>query len=300
MNLFSILRMLVVFGMCLYLTSTSWAQIDAVTKARDDRSLAFLQGGKVVEIPVKPGSLVKANDVLMILEDKKGESDIRILEMRIQLDVTIEAAKAQRDLAQVNLDQTQQMWEADAANDLELRNRKVEFKIAELELQQRQLDLQEAQLRLKEAKEIHSRYTLRAPINGVIQRVKEGEEVAVGEIVQPGAPVVRLVAVETLTIDAHVPVTDTLDLKVGHKAYIKAKVAPRDRLIDGTVQHIAKVVDPASGTKLIRINVPNENDYLGAGWQVSVYLSNPQTAAKSGTNMKRLTQLVGVVTGKNR
>ena len=69
MNLFSILRMLVVFGMCLYHTSTSSAQIDAVTKARDDRSLAFLQGGKVVEIPVKPGSLVKANDVLMILED---------------------------------------------------------------------------------------------------------------------------------------------------------------------------------------------------------------------------------------
>lgn len=274
------------------LITTGWSaspchgQHDAVTTARHDIDMSFDVAGRVLSISKKNGDYVSATDIVMVLEDKVGAAQVERLQFEAQNDVSVRAQEAQLEMAKVNRDILMGLEKTGAATGQELRRAKVEVKIAQLQLEQAQMDLKiKREIELKQAIDQHARYTLRAKIGGYIEKVA-GREVAEGESVQAFQPVVRIVKTDELMVDAFVPTGETLLLKAGNKTWIRANQPEHDQPVEGTIKHIAKVADPASNTKRIRIHVPNEKEYLEAGWHVIVYFSRPKplTGAQVGTS----------------
>ena len=111
------------------------------------------------------------------------------------------------------------------------------------------------------------RHTLFAPFAGVISR----KLVEQGEWVQPGQPVVELVASTGLRIDFQVP--QAVYPKLDETANIRIKLdAHPGQIFDGVIDTIIPVADTTTRTFLIRVALNNPEVKLASGMSASAVL----------------------------
>jgi len=255
---------------------TGLGQVEAVTKARHDLKLGFTVGGKVTRVLVKPGDQVKKDQLLMELDDEEGKSLVSLYQIRTSSDLEFKSAQAGLQLAKVEENAIRKAFENDAAKPIEVERAQINATKAALELGMTRQRHEEAKHQLQQAKSRHSQYLLKATTDGVIDFVS----VAEGELVETLKPVLRLVVIDPLWIDAAVPTQQTLGLKAGDQAEVKMHLPGYEKPIRGTIIHLAQVADAASDTRLVRIEVPNPSR-LPAGGQVTVYFK-PTSRTASG------------------
>jgi multidrug efflux pump subunit AcrA (membrane-fusion protein) len=107
------------------------------------------------------------------------------------------------------------------------------------------------------------RMRLVSPADGVVEEVLA----KAGESVDALAPVLRLVNVDPLWIDAPVPLDVARGLAAGSKAMVT--LPGREKPAVGKVIHVSRVADSASKTLEVRIELPNP-DARFAGEHVTV------------------------------
>ncbi len=258
--------------------------IESLTKPWADIEVAFQVDGLVEKKLVELGSVVKKGQVLMQLNEELIELRVEKLKMIKESDVGIKAAKAEWDTRENDLRFVQKLRDDNAASDRELREANLNVEIGELRHKQAHLEFGGAGIDYKLEIVRQGFFTLKAPIDGVVEKlyVEEGSpdrEVSVGESVRALQSVIRLVQISTLRVDANVPLHDALDLKLGDKVWIRSRMPGRDKPVEGSIIHISKLSDPGSITKLVRIKVPNDKEYLEASWHVTVHLTRPTAAA---------------------
>ena len=261
---------LVMFLYCI-LASTCFGQIEAVTKARHDLRLGFTVQGKVLVRQVNPGARVKKGAVLIELEDKEGLAQIEIWKFRAQSMVDIEQAKASLELAQIEEQRTRELVAKQAAVPFELKKAELTTVVQKLAVEKATREQEEAKRQLQIAQARHDSYTLRSPLDGVVEQIL----VDVGEVVENLQPVVELVVTNPLRADVPVPLIQTMNLKVGDRAWIKTRMDSKlSKPVLGKIIHLAHVADSASNTRLVRVEFPND-DNLPAGGQVVVHFTDP-------------------------
>ncbi|MEO1131000.1 MAG: efflux RND transporter periplasmic adaptor subunit, partial [Planctomycetota bacterium] len=123
----------------------------------------------------------------------------------------------------------------------------------------------EAELQLAEALLSLEQFTIRAPTSGIIERVLADA----GETVRELTPIVRLVSIDPLRIDAATPLETALRIRPGHPALVRYRAAGLTEAFEARVVHVASVADAASGTRLVRLELANPQG-LPAGARVSV------------------------------
>ena len=103
------------------------------------------------------------------------------------------------------------------------------------------------------------RATLRAPIAGVVAAIL----VPAGQPVDGNAtPVIEVADTRVLDLRAPVPAARVGDVAVGQKAALEVEGVGA---VDGQVEAIAPLVDPATNTVIVRIRVPNGDGRLRGG-----------------------------------
>ena len=104
---------------------------------------------------------------------------------------------------------------------------------------------------------------LRSPFNGVVtERLQHA-----GEIAQTGEnarPILRLAQTNPLRVEVVLPVALYGQLKLGQKANVETE-APLSRRYQATVAIVDRVVDSASGTFGVRLELPNPKGDIPAG-----------------------------------
>lgn len=249
--------------------------VTAVARPKQDLALAFTVPARVAEVLVKPGETVTAGQALVRLDDSELKSQIELLKLRAASDLEERAAKAEWEMAKVEQQKWEEMRLQGAANELQLRKAILETERSrlayELFIQRRK----EAELQLKEAEQRDKQYTLVSPIAGVVDDII----VEVGETVEPGKPVARVVETSVLRVDATVPTSDTLALKVGGPSWIIINLA-NPVLLEGKIDHIAAVADPGSQTRVVRVDAANQQQ-LPAGVSCEVFFTKPTAATAS-------------------
>ncbi len=246
------------------------AEIDAVTTARFDLKLGFTVGGKIDKVNVRAGDRVKAGQVLLELEDNEGKSLVELYTTRAKSDVEVRAAAEQLALAKVEEKSLKQAFDRNAANPIELERAQVKVRVQQLELELAERQKVETVQQLQQAVARHEQYQLKAPTDGVVDLVN----VEVGEMVEQLKPVLKLVVKDPLWVDAAVPVGQTLSLKVGGDAWVKSNLPGHQKPIKGKILHMAEVADAASDTRLVRVEIVNEQG-LPAGGHVTVLFTEP-------------------------
>lgn len=261
MSLAKTLFISLVLAVCVAPALAQSVEVEAVTKPKEDRLLAFVRPGQISEVLVKEGDTVRAGQLLAKLEDEAEQVELRQLEAegndQIRIDAAIKQLEQKREDAK-------KLREA-AVKEWDIKHAELEAEIADLSLKLARFEQAQAKLKAQEAKANLKRMRIESPIDGKIEVIARKE----GESVEANQQIIRLVNINPLRIDAPVPTATAQQLKLDGAVTV---VFPDNKTRTGKIVFIATVADAASNTMTVRIEVQND-DNRQAGEHVKVVLA---------------------------
>ena len=197
-----------------------------------DVKLAPLVPGRLAQVLVAEGDQVKKGQPLARLEATPLRDAVT------QAEAQLAQARAQAANASTKLSRATQAFDAGVAAGQEVDD-------AHLQEQSARAAVRTAEAALSTARNQMARAELRAPFDGVVAKISA----ASGEPVDPSRTVVEVARVDTLELRAPVSPALASLLRAGQPATVGGAQAE--------VHAVAPVVDPATGSLLVRILVRN-------------------------------------------
>jgi RND family efflux transporter MFP subunit len=197
-----------------------------------DVKLAPLVQGRLAQVVVAEGDRVHKGQLLARLESTALRDAVA------QAEAQLAQGRALAANAETKLSRSMQAFDAGVAAGQEVDD-------ARLQEQSARAAVRTAEAGLSTAKNQQARGELRAPFDGVVARISA----ASGEPVDPSKTVVEVARVETLELRAPVAPSLAPLLRAGQRATVAGAPA--------VVFAVAPVVDPATGSLLVRIRLSN-------------------------------------------
>lgn len=111
--------------------------------------------------------------------------------------------------------------------------------------------------------------TIRSPVSGVVvERYRHA-----GELAARDYPIVKLAQLNPLRAEAFAPIAVLGKITVGQPAVVVPE-APLSRPLEASVIVVDRVVDAASGTFAVRLEIPNPGHRVPAGLKCKVRFGN--------------------------
>jgi multidrug efflux pump subunit AcrA (membrane-fusion protein) len=219
--------------------------------------------GTVLEIRVKVGDHVKRGEVLAILDDRSPRAQLAAAEAGVaeskeglaEADQALQAAAAERKLAELTYHRYQDLLAKTSATQQELDNAEARYKSAAaneaaLEARKRQMAArsQQAQSQQDSAQTLVSYSRIVSPIDGVVT----AKSVDAGTLVMSGTPIFTVEDAAHYRLEASVP--EELLPKVRESQQVPVWTE-RGRFTAKIVE-IVPVADPGSRTFLVKLALP--------------------------------------------
>ncbi len=221
----------------------------------------------IAEVAVDRGSRVHAGQVLARLDQTVSEQEVALASKRAQSTAAREIVEARIVDLRRKLDQQEELLRDGTATPEDVDTIRTELRVEELNLVN-ELELSEINsLELRRASAELDQETLRSPIDGVVlQRF-----LSPGEILSRGgqSEVLTLAQLDPLYIELHVPIERLADIHLGATANVQFD-APGNPQTSAKVTIKDHVVDTASQTFGVRLEVANPNHLLPAGLRCQV------------------------------
>ncbi len=200
-------------------------EVAGTVKAFEDASISPEEGGVVKEWVMNKGQYVRKGDLIVVLRDEV-------------IKASYDAAKAQYEMAQLNLEKQKGVYEQQGISELQYRN----FELTR--------DAAKANADLMKAR--WERTQLRSPINGTIDNTIPN----VGEFAPPGVPIARVVNLGMMKIQAEVPERYAGLVARGTLAEITVDALQGDTL-HGKVSFVGAAVSSTNRALPVEIHLAN-------------------------------------------
>ena len=255
---------------------------------------------RVVELPFDEGQWVKAGTLLARLDDSDYRQQVAINEAALQVQEQqlssamqkLAAARAtvnddNADLSQKNIDyvRSEKLWSdkiisgdqrdhTDTA--LKQSNAAMQRDLAMERSAQQDIEVAKANIRnasenLELAKIMLGYTTLRAPFSGVILT----RQTELGEVMQPGTPVVTLADLDHVWLRAYVAETDLGRIRWGQAATVHTDTYP-DRAYPGQISFIS------SEAEFTPKSVETHKERVTLVYRIKIDVENPRHELKPG------------------
>jgi RND family efflux transporter MFP subunit len=293
--------------------------------AEDQVVLNTKVAGRLAELPVDLGSVVRAGDVVAVLD--LTDFRLRVEQARTALaqararlgvprdgsaDVILPESTALVRQARAVLEQAQRQRERLASlqrdgilSKAELDQADADFRVAEARLQEaleevrnRQALVAERRAALNLAEQSLADATMRAPFDGAVRE----RHLSIGGYLDVGAPVVTIVRIHPLRLRLAVPEREAASVRVGQP--VRLRPEGHEAAVDGTVVRLSPAVDESTRTLLVEAEVPNTDGSLrpGAFATAEIVVDPEQPAilvpASALTTFAGVNKVLGVVDGK--
>ncbi len=195
--------------------------------------------GPVEAIHVRAGDMVQEGQLLLEIEEEMNRG------MLDQARGALAQAEAARTLAEQNYQRFQRLFEREACSQLELDMARMQYEQAEGAVTQ-------AQGAVATASSVSSESEIRAPWDGVVvDRLVE-----VGDLAAPGRPLLMLESTSGSRLWITVRESDARWLSEGLQIECALDARPELGRITGSVAEIVPGADPATHTRMARIDLP--------------------------------------------
>ena len=254
------------------------------------------QTGVLARIHVEEGASVAKDAVLATLDPRAAKLAVQKAEMerdqthaKANNSIRIEYADKALEVARAELKRSGESLEKFAKSISQSQIDVERLTVEKLELERRQAEHDQAierfDLKLKEnaletAKLELDLHVVRAPFAGVVSLVRGRP----GEWVQPGAVVVRLIAIDTLRAEGFAPADAVIGVKIGASVQFslehRAEAAASPPL-PAVLRYVSPEVDPVTRQVRVWCEVDNRDHRLRPGQQGQLRLpisAAPQTA----------------------
>ena len=199
--------------------------------------------GRVTKIFFEPGTIVKAGDPLVQLNDAPDQGDLANYQ-------------AQARLAQISLQRSQALRRSDFAS--------------QETVDQNHSQLDQAKAEIDKTEAIIAQKLIRAPFSGRLGI----RQIDVGQYLTAGAPIVTLTDLSMLYINFTLPATQRSEIAVGQRVDITADAYP-GRLFTAKFTTIEPQISPDTRTIQVQATMPNPDDALLPGMFVNAAVVLP-------------------------
>ncbi|MDX8435597.1 efflux RND transporter periplasmic adaptor subunit [Mesorhizobium abyssinicae] len=220
-------------------------RISGLTEADKRAVLATRVAGVIDQLPVKQGQRVKTGDlVLMLAAEEKISNVDNAKQLLVQRQAELEAA---------------------------LRLMKT-GNLPALQLDTARSNLTSAQSQLETAQAELDRNEVKAPFDGVIDRVP----VELGSSVMQGGEVATILKLDPVIARGEVSERDLRYIKIGDEANVRLV---NDQKVTGTVRYISRDASSQTRTFRVEVAIPNADGAIPAGMTAEITLSAQPTDA---------------------
>jgi RND family efflux transporter MFP subunit len=221
--------------------------------------------GLLASVDVGRGALVMPGDIVARLESTVEQANVALARAQAEADEAVQAQQTRLTLAEADLGRSQKLVSSGS-----VATSKVEELQANVEIAKRDLDTEKrkillAQIELQRQQALLDRQSIRSPIKGFVAE----QSLRTGEFVRQDSPIMTIVQIDPLYIEAYVPVSLWGKIIVGTRGSIILNQPDQQRR-DAAVTVVDKVFDAASGTFGVRLELPNPDDQIPAGQRCQV------------------------------
>ncbi|MEE9552755.1 MAG: efflux RND transporter periplasmic adaptor subunit [candidate division Zixibacteria bacterium] len=194
-------------------------------KAQSDVELSADVMGRIEELPVEEGDLVKERQLLVKIDDKSRRMDVA------QAKGSLQSAISARDKAAIDLERETQFFE-------KAHSSQARIDIVENAYDQAEAQVQIYQASLDRALDQLSKCTIRSPMNGVITTLnsEKGENVVIGTMNNPGTIIMVISDLSAMEIEAEVDETDVARVALEQEVEITLDAFPDTTFVGKVVQ----------------------------------------------------------------
>lgn len=225
--------------------------------------------GILESVNVDRGDMVKEGQVVAMLQAGVEKATMELAKVRAELDATIKAKRAELEFAERSKQRKKELFEKKTLSFQEWDEAETRRMLAELALNEALEAKRLAELEYKRSVEVVKRMSIRSPVNGVVVE----RYLHPGEYIED-KPVMKLAQIDPLHVEVIMPVSKLGSVKVGMLAEVKPE-APVGGVYKAKVKIVDKVVDAASGTFGVRLELPNPDYKLPPGLKCKVLFLNP-------------------------
>jgi RND family efflux transporter MFP subunit len=221
----------------------------------------------IESVKVRRGDSVTKGQILVTLESGPERAAYQLAKARAEAVGEIKTAEVRVDISRKKLSRAEELVKQNFVSVNARDEAEAEHKLATEELRRATENQEIARHEANRAAEVLAMRTIRSPLSGVVVEVllKPGE---FGAITFKD-PILKLAEIGTLHVEVIVPVSLYGKLKVGQRATVMPE-APVGGRYDTVVKIIDRVVDAASGTFGVRLELPNHRFAVPAGVRCKV------------------------------
>jgi RND family efflux transporter MFP subunit len=230
--------------------------------------------GRLEEVYVKLGDRVGRGQRIARIEDREIHEQVKQAEAAFEVArATIRQREADLKFAQTNLDRSRELFgrqllPKQTLDDAEARQ---QASAAQLELARAQLT--QSQARLDELRINLANTVITSPVNGFVARRAADP----GAYVSQNAPVADVVDISRVRLVANIVEKDLRRIEQGESAQVEVDAFPGE-IFSGRVARLAPVLDPATRTAQIEVEIPNPANRLKPGMYARVSLTIEERA----------------------
>jgi len=217
---------------------TSIVTATGKVKAQADVEISADVMGRIEQMPVKEGSIVKAGQLLLQLDSRSRQMDVA------QAKGGLQSAQSAMETARITLERERQLFERKL-------NSQAQLDVAQNNYDQAVAQVQIGQATLDQAQDQLEKTTIRAPMNGIITKLNSevGENVVIGTMNASGTVIMTISDLSAIEIEAEVDETDIASVKVGQDVEISLDAFP-DTTFKGSVIEVGNSAQTSLTTGL--------------------------------------------------
>lgn len=271
MNLMWISRYLLTL-LTVSLTAGATAQelsgFDCLIKPYLVADVSTREQGIVDEFLVSRGDLIEQGQILVELDAEVERAAVELARGRTEMQAEIEEMRTSLDYAQRQFKRIDELYRKKGTSFNDRDEASTEALRAELQLRQAEQREKVAKLELQRATKLLERRTIRSPVTGVVleRMLSPGESVE-------DRPIIRVAQINLVNVEVIIPVRFFGSVKAGMQAEVMPKY-PGATAHTATVTVVDRVVDAASDTFGVRLELPNPDYEIPGGVRCSIQFKN--------------------------
>ena len=226
-------------------------------------------GGRLLSVNVQLGDSVRRGQVIAKVEDREIAEQVNQAEASMEVSrATIRQREADLKVAELNFDRSKnlfsrQLLAKQALDDAESRYLAA---VAQVDLARAQQSQNEA--RLQELKFNLNNTIITSPVDGFVGK----RNVDPGAMVNTNTPIASVVEISRLKLVVNVVEKDLRLVNAGDVGIVEVDAYPGEKF-NGRIARVAPVLDPATRTAPIEIEIPNRDNRLKPGMYARITLT---------------------------
>ena len=235
--------------------------------------------GVIAAVHARRGDIVRKGQVLFELQSSVERSAVEAARFRAQMEGQISSARSRLDYATLKAKRASDLQRENFASTQSRDEAEAERRLAESELAAAIEGRELARIEYRRAVETLAMRTMHAPFNGVVL----DRMLHPGDLAEAGSgrrPVLKVAQIDPLNVDIVLPASLHAMVKPGARAVVSPRGVQAQH--SATVSLVDRVIDPASGTFVVRLELPNPKYQILGGVRCTSEIAGVPAPARLG------------------